>query len=165
VSLTVVEEPPDRAQFTREALQLVLARIDEGRADLLRRVAAANDEELARGSDDDWGLGQVAAHLLIVERGVYGIALRLARGEPAGQTGQPRPPVGYADRAKIADLAERARERRAKLLSEFPAEPDTTATARQPYYGDMNCYAWLLASMLHYPAHLEALDRGTKSAL
>jgi hypothetical protein len=29
----------------------------------------------------------------------------------------------------------------------------------------MNCYAWLLTLSLHYPAHLEALDRGTKSAL
>lgn len=165
MSLTVVEEPPDRPQFTREALALVLARIDEGRADLLRRVAAASDEELARGSDDDWGLGQIAAHLLIVERGIYGIALRLARGEPPASTGQPRPAPGYADRAKIMDLAGRVKERRDALLAEFPGEPDVTTTARQPYYGPMNCYAWLLASMLHYPAHLEALERGTKSAL
>ena len=166
MSLTLLEgEPPDRAQFTREALELVLRKLDEGREDLLRRVAAASDADLAKGSDDDWGLGQVAAHLLVVERGIYGIALRLARGEPGGQTGQPRPAVGYADRTKIAELAERAKERRAKLLDEFPAQANTVATARQPFYGDFNCFAWLLASMLHYPAHLEALDRGTKTAL
>lgn len=165
MSLTVVEEPPDRSQFTREALALVLARLDEGRAGLLRRVAAASDEELARGTDDDWGLGQIAAHLLIVERGIYGIALRLARGEAPGSTGQPRPAPGYAGRAKILELAARVEERRAKLLEEFPAEPDVRATAAQPYYGPMNCYAWLLASMLHYPAHLEARDKGTKSTL
>jgi hypothetical protein len=165
VSLTVLEEPFDRAEFTKEALALVLSRIDAGREDLLRRVAAASDEELARGTDEDWGLGQIAAHLLIVERGIYGIALRLARGEPPGPTGQPRPAPGYGGRARIVELAERVRERRDALLAEFPADPDVTATAKQPYYGPMNCYAWLLASMLHYPAHLEALDRGTKSAL
>lgn len=55
MSLTVVDEPPDRAEFTREALRLVVDRIGQGRAELLSRVAAASDAELARGTDDDWG--------------------------------------------------------------------------------------------------------------
>jgi len=50
-------------------------------------------------------------------------------------------------------------------VPEFPAEPDTKATARHPYYGDLNCFGWLLMLPEHYRAHLEALDRGRPSAL
>ena len=46
--------------------------------------ARTSDADLARGSDDDWGLGQVATHLLIVERGVALIGLRLALAGPPG---------------------------------------------------------------------------------
>jgi hypothetical protein len=33
-----------------------------------RLVAAATDDDLARGTEDDWGLGQVAVHLLLIDR-------------------------------------------------------------------------------------------------
>lgn len=165
MSFTVVDEPPDRPEFLKEALRVIAGSIERERARLLARVAAADDAELAGGTEDDWGLGQIAAHLLVVDRGISGIALRLARGEPPGSTGQPRPAVGSATRAKIEDLAARAKERQDKLVAEFPSEPNVAATARQPYYGEMNCFGWLLAVPLHYVAHLEALDRGTKSTL
>lgn len=165
MSFRVVDEPADRPEFQREAVQVIAARIERERARLLERVAAASDEEIARGTENDWGLGQIAAHLLTVERGISGIALRLARGEMAGQTGQPRPAAGTVDRAKIADLASRASDRLTRLVAEFPASPNTEATARQPYYGDMNCFAWLLTVPLHYEAHLDALERGTRTAL
>lgn len=165
MSFIVVDEPPDRPEFLREALRLIAASIERERARLLELVGAASDADLAAGTDEEWGLGQIAAHLLVVERGIGGIALRLARGEPPGPTGQPRPAVGSATRAKIADLAARAKDRLTKLVAEFPADPNMAATARQPYYGAMNCAGWLLTVPLHYAAHLEALDRGTKSAL
>ncbi len=165
MSFRLVDEPADRARFRKEALGLLAARVEAGRKRLLERVAAASDEELARGSEDDWGLGQVAAHLLAVERGISGIALRLANGEMAGQTGQPRAAAGSVDRAKVDALAARAQDRLAKLVAEFPDAPNTEATARQPYYGEMNCFAWLLTVPLHYEAHLDALERGTKTAL
>ena len=165
MSFRVVDDPDDRALFRKEAVALLAETLVAGRRRLLDRVAKASDEELARGTEDDWGIGQVAAHLLVVERGVAGIALRLAKGELAGQTGQPRPAVGSADRAKIAELAARAADRLAKLVAEWPEAPNTEATARQPYYGDMNCFAWLLTLPLHYTAHLDALEKGTKTAL
>jgi hypothetical protein len=37
--------------------------------------------------------------------------------------------------------------------------------ARHPFYGDMNCFGWLLTLPNHYYAHLTAHDRGVPSAL
>lgn len=165
MSFVVVDEPPDRWQFTAEALRILAAQIRRERQRLLGRVAAASDADLAAGTDGDWGLGQVALHLLTVERGICGIAFRLARGESSGPTGQPRPKAGSATRDGIASLAAKADERLERTVAEFPPEPNTNATARQPYYGDLNCFAWLLAIPLHYDAHLTALDRGERSAM
>lgn len=165
MSFVIVDEPAGRPEFLREALRIVAETIERERERLLAHVAAADDAALAAGTEDDWGVGQVAAHLLVVEGGISGIALRLARGEPPGTTGQPRPAVGSADRAQIAALAERSKERLAALLAKFPPQPNATATARHPYFGEMNCYGWVLTVPLHYTAHLEALDRGTRSAL
>lgn len=165
MSFRIVDEPPDRAEFVKEAIQVISGTIRRERERLLARVAAADDATLAAGTEDDWGLGQVALHLLTVERGISGIALRLARGEPAGPTGQPRPAAGSATRDGLASLAAKAEERLAKLVAEFPSEPNMIATARQPYYGELNCVSWLLAVPVHYTAHLEALERGRKSAL
>ncbi len=165
MTFTLVDEPPDRAGFTREALATIAGEIRRGRARLLEHVDAASDEAIAGGTDDDWGVGQIALHLLTVERGILGIAGRLSLGEAPGPTGQPRPKAGSATRAGIASLAAKTEERLARLVAEFPAEPNTSATARQPFYGDMNCFAWLLAIPIHYTAHLDALDRGTKSAM
>lgn len=165
VSFVLVDEPKDRSEFTAEALGLLRAQIDAERARVLERVARASDEEIARGTDDDWGIGQVALHLLTVERGICAIALRLARGEPAGATGQPRPRAGSATREGILSLAAKAAERLARTVTDFPPDPNVAATARQPYYGELNCYAWLLAIPLHYAAHLAAIDRGARSAM
>ncbi|MBI2324687.1 MAG: hypothetical protein HYU87_06975 [Chloroflexi bacterium] len=165
MSFRIVDEPPDRSEFIKEALGVISGRIRQERTRLLARVAAADDATFGAGADDDWGLGQVALHLLTVERGISGIALRLARGEPPGPTGQPRPVAGSATRDGLASLAAKAEERLEKLIAEFPGDPNMKATARQPYYGEMNCIGWLLAVPLHYAAHLEALERGTKSAL
>jgi hypothetical protein len=165
VTLRIVDDPPDRPQWLRETIRLLTEATAFERAKLLARVAAAPDDALAAGGDDDWGLGQVATHLLIVERGVAMIGLRLAQGSPPGPTGQPRPPVSGVSRAGIAALADKAAATATRLVAEFPAEPDTVALARHPYYGDLNCFGWLLMLPNHYRAHLEALDRGTASAL
>jgi hypothetical protein len=131
----------------------------------LHRVAQTTDDDLGRGSEDEWGLGQVATHLLIVERGTALIGLRLAKGEPAGPTGQPRPAAAAVSRAGIASLTEKTMAAAARLVAQFPPDPDVKSTARHPYYGDLNCFAWLLMLPNHYRAHLEALDRGRPSAL
>jgi hypothetical protein len=107
----------------------------------------------------------VATHLLIVERGVALIGLRLAQGSPPGPTGQPRPAASAVSREGIASLAGKASATGARLVAEFPAEPDATKIARHPYYGDLNCFGWLLMLPNHYRAHLDALDRGRPSAL
>jgi DinB family protein len=165
VTFVLVDDPGDRAEFIAEAVRVLSARIERERARLLELVAAASDANLAAGTADDWGLGQIALHLLTVERGICGIALRLARGELAGPTGQPRPAAGSATRESIASLAAKAQERLARTVAEFPRDPNTTTTARQPYYGEMNCFGWLLTIPLHYEAHLAAVERGTRSAL
>jgi len=165
VTLRVVDNPPDRPEWLRETIRLLVDATTVERDRLLGRVATASDGDLARGSDDDWGLGQVATHLLLVERGVALIGLRLAQGAPPGPTGQPRPAASAVSRAGIATLADKAAATAARLLAEFPPEPDAKGTARHPYYGDLNCFGWLLMLPNHYQAHLTALDRGRPSAL
>lgn len=163
--LTVVNEPADRPAWIRETVRLLADRMESGRGRLLALVAAAGDDQLASGTDEEWGIGQVAVHLLIVERGVLGIADRLARGEVSLETGQPRPAAAEVTRSGIAALAERSRRAVEAFRSGFPADPDTVATARHPFYGEMNCFGWLLTLPNHYDAHLEALARGRPSAL
>ena len=165
MTLRVVDDPPDRPDWLRETIRLLTGGTAAERDRLLARVARASDGELSKGSDDDWGLGQVATHLLIVERGVVLTGLRLAQGGPPGRTGQPRPAVADVTRAGIQSLAEKAVATAERLVAEFPAEPDLSATAKHPYYGDLNCFGWLLMLPEHYRAHLSALDRGGPSAL
>jgi len=165
VSLRVVDDPPDRPAWLRETIRILVGGTTAERDRLLVRVARAPDADLVTGSDDDWGLGQVAAHLLIVERGVALIGLRLALGTPPGPTGQPRPAASAVTRAGLQTLVEKAVATAARLVAEFPAEPNTTTTARHPYYGDLNCFGWLLMLPEHYRAHLLALDHGRPSAL
>ncbi|HZP96552.1 MAG TPA: DinB family protein [Candidatus Limnocylindria bacterium] len=165
MTLTVTDEPPDRPEWMSETIRLVGQTTGAWRDELLARVARASERDLVAGTDDDWGLGQVAVHLLLIDRGVAGIALRLAKGEPSGPTGQPRPAAARATREGIAALAAKAREAMSALAAGFPARPDLAARARHPYYGDLNAFGWLLTLPNHYRAHLDALDRGTRSAL
>ena len=165
MTLRVVDDPPDRPDWLRETIRLLVDASAAGRRELLDRVAAASDADLAAGTDDDWGLGQVATHLLIVERGSVLIGLRLAQGALPGPTGQPRPAAAAVTRTGIAGLAEKTAAAAGRLVAEFPAQPDVARTARHPYYGDLNCFGWLLMLPNHYKAHLEALDHGRPSAL
>ena len=165
MTLTVADDPPDRPGWVSETIRLLADGTDEWRARLLARVEQATDADLGAGSDDDWGVGQIAVHLLIVERGVTLIALRLAHGQEAGSTGQPRPAASAVTRPGISTLAEKAAGALHRLRSEFPAEPNTGTTARHPFYGDMNCFGWLLTLPNHYIAHLRALERGTSTAI
>ena len=165
MTLTVADDPPDRPEWVSETIRLLAEGTDKGRARLLARVEHASDAELAAGSDDDWGIGQIAVHLLLIERGVALIALRLAQGQEGGSTGQPRPAASAVTRPGISTLAEKAAGTLRRLRSEFPAEPNTEAKARHPYYGDLNCFGWLLTLPNHYTAHLQALDAGTSSAI
>ena len=165
MTLTVADDPPDRPEWVSETIRLLAEATDTRRAQLLARIERVSDSALAAGSDDDWGIGQIAVHLLIIERGVTLIALRLAQGQEAGSTGQPRPAASAVTRPGISTLAEKAAGALRRLRSEFPAQPDTAATARHPYYGDLNCFGWLLTLPNHYSAHLRALDEGTSSAI
>lgn len=165
MSLTVVDHPPDRPAWIRELLDRVAASLRADRARLLARVERASDAEIVAGTDEDWGTGQIATHLLLSERGMVNIALRLARGEDPGRTGQPRLAAGAASRDGIASLAAKAESTLERLRAEFPAEPDVETRAETPYLGQFNCFAWLVLATVHYDAHLVALERGTKSAL
>jgi hypothetical protein len=165
VSLRVTDAPPDRPEWLRETIRLLADWTTTEREGLLAMVDGATDQDLLRGTDEEWGLGQIATHLLIVERGVTGIGLRLATGAAPGPTGQPRPDAAAVTRAGIASLAGKAAATSERLRAEFPGVPDMTATARHPYYGDLNCFGWLLMLPIHYKAHLAALRAGRPSAL
>jgi len=165
MSLTVVDNPPDRPEWIRETIRLVTAVASDGRRSLLHLVEETTDADLLAGTPDEWGLGQIAVHLLIVERGVALIALRLARGEDAGNTGQPRPAPSGVSRDGIRSLADKAAAAAERIEAEFPAEPDTTRTAVHPFYGPLNCFGWLLTVPNHYHAHLSAYREGRPSAL
>ena len=163
--LEIVDNPADRPEWIRETIRLVGAASAHGRRSLLHLVDEATDADLRSGGPDAWGLGQVAVHLLLVERGVSGIVLRLARGEEPGGTGQPRPDARGVTRDGIRALSEKAALAGERLLADFPAEPDTQRTAAHPFYGPLNCFGWLLTIGNHYSAHLAAWRDGRPSSL
>ena len=165
MSLIVVDNPADRPAWIQETIRLLTAAAAEGRRSLLHLVEETTEPDLVAGTPDEWGIGQIAVHLLIVERGVSLIALRLARGEEAGNTGQPRPAPGGVSREGIRSLAAKAAAAADRLATEFPADPDATRTADHPFYGPMNCFGWLLTIPNHYQAHLGAYRAGRPSAL
>lgn len=165
MSLTVVDEPPDRPEWLKETLHLTADALERGRSRVLARIARTSDPDLVSGDDVNWGVGQIAVHVLTVERGVLGITLRLARGQDPGPTGQPRPAASAVTRDGLASLCRKTEERLAQFLAEFPSAPDCVKVGRHPYYGDLNCFGWLLTLTNHYSAHLNALDRGTHSHL
>ena len=98
MTLKVTDEPPDRPEWVSETIRLVSEVNDQRRGELLARVARASDADLTGGSDDAWGLGQIAVHLLLIERGAALIALGLSKGELPGNTGQPRPSAAAVTR-------------------------------------------------------------------
>jgi DinB family protein len=165
VTLVVTDEPPDRPEWVSETVRLVAESTARWRSDLVERVGRATDADLLRGGPDEWGLGQIAVHLLLIERGVTQIALGLAKGEAPKRTGQPRPAAEAVTREGILSLAAKAADAMRTLVAAFPAEPDVTTRARHPYYGELNAFGWLLTLGNHYQAHLEAIARGTRSAL
>jgi hypothetical protein len=165
MSMKVVDNPADRPEWIRETIRLVTDSAAEGRRSLLHLVDETTDADLLAGTLDDWGLGQIAVHLLIVERGVSIIALRLARGEDPGQTGQPRPDAAAVTREGIRTLAEKATLAGARLRADFPAVPDMAVTAAHPFYGQQNCFGWLLTIGNHYTAHLQGWRTGRPSSL
>jgi hypothetical protein len=165
MSMKVVDNPADRPEWIRETIRLVTDSAAEGRRSLLHLVDEATDADLLAGTPADWGLGQIAVHLLVVERGVSVIALRLARGEDPGQTGQPRPEATAVTRAGIRTLAEKAALAGERLRADFPAEPDVSSTGAHPFYGQLNCFGWLLTIGNHYSAHLQAWREGRPSGL
>src|SRR3989442_371555 len=56
-------------------------------------------------------------------------------------------------------------DQRTRLRADFPGELDAARTARHPYFGDLNCFGWLLMLPIHYKGHLAALRAGRPSAL
>ena len=165
MTLVLTNEPPDRPAWVSETIRLVTESTTAWRERLLERVARTSDAELVSGTADDWGLGQIAVHLLLIERGVSFIVLRLAKGEDPGRTGQPRPAAEAVTRDGIASLARKAAEAAGRLRAEFPSAPDVRSVARHPFYGDLNAIGWLLTLPNHYSGHITALERGTRSAL
>lgn len=163
--LRIVDNPADRPEWIRETIRLVAASAADGRRALLHLVDEATDAGLGSGGPDSWGLGQVAVHLLLVDRGVSGIVLSLARGEDPGGTGQPRPDAAAVTREGIRALAEKAAKAAERLLADFPADPDATRTAVHPFYGQLNCFGWLLTIGNHYTAHLQAWREGRPTSL
>ena len=163
--LTVVDNPPDRPDWIKETIRLLTGAAADGRRSLLHLVEEATDTDLLAGTADDWGLGQIAVHLLVVERGVSLVALRLGRGEDAGPTGQPRPSPEGVTRDGILTLAGKAAAVAERLLAEFPPDPVVARTAAHPLYGAMNCFGWLLTIPNHYNAHLSAYREGRRSSL
>ena len=165
VPLRVVDNPADRPEWIKETIRLLTGVAADGRRSLLHLVEETTDADLLGGTGDDWGLGQIAVHLLVVERGVSLIALRLARGEDPGSTGQPRPDAADVTRDGIRVLVEKTAAAADRLRREFPVEPDVARTAAHPFYGPMNCFGWMLTVPNHYNAHLSAYREGRPSPL
>src|SRR5690242_6565201 len=101
MTFQLVDRPHDRPEFVREAIDIFARNLEAGRARIMEHVARASDAEIAAGTELDWGIGMIAYHVLVSERGMVGIALRLASGQRPSSSAQPRPQPGTVTRALL----------------------------------------------------------------
>ena len=140
----------------------MLQLIEEQRARLLALLDGVTDEQAAfRPAPDQWSIADVLRHVIAAEEGVAGIIESLARGAvPDGSRalGSQVPDEGQA----LSALVERLRAARANLLEtvrDWPATPDVEAKFEHPFFGPLDCKAWLTFQRVHDLDHVGQIEQ------
>jgi uncharacterized damage-inducible protein DinB len=99
-------------------LESMASKLNEARTMLKKTLDVLSDEQsVAMKVNPDWSIKDQVAHLAAANRGMFGIAQRMARGE------DPKLPEGYDNDAYNARQVAKRKER---TLVEICAEIDTT---------------------------------------
>jgi uncharacterized damage-inducible protein DinB len=99
-------------------LESMANKLNEARTMLKKTLDALSEEQaVARKVNPEWSIKDQVAHLAAANRGMFGIAQRMARGE------DPKLPEGYDNEVFNARQVAKRKER---TLAEICAEIDTT---------------------------------------
>jgi hypothetical protein len=183
-----VTDSPAPTPKTRE----ILERLSEDRAALLASVAGRPREQMEfRPTEDSWSIGDVLHHLALSHEATTKLMsnmLRRAREEtvppdldptrsvlssiddivprvdqgkaPAPDRVTPRSYVPPGEALTRLDASRRRLEETVAVLSEFDL---TNLTFPHPFFGELDCYQWLLVTGWHERRHTKQIERIQKS--
>jgi hypothetical protein len=140
-----------QAGKSREA---IVALVTSSQAALLDVVSGVDEATALRApAEGEWSIRELLRHVVSAEDGVSKIVAGLAVGQPpAGE----RSVGSKVEDDTAAALVERLRVSNQRLLdaiAAMPAEPDTTALAKHPFFGDLNCLEWAVFQRVHDADH------------
>ena len=142
-----------QAGKSREA---IISLVSGSQAQLLDVVSGVDEATAERApAEGEWSIRELLRHVISAEDGVSKIVHGLAVGQaPAGERS-----VGsqVADDTATA-LVERLRASNQRLLdaiAALPAEPNTTAVDKHPFFGDLNCLEWAVFQRVHDVDHAQ----------
>lgn len=142
-----------QAGKSREA---IVALVSASQAQLLEVVSGVDEATAARSpAEGEWSIRELLRHVIAAEDGVSGMVSELAVGRPRAAM---RPVAAKVEDDTAAALVERLRSSNQRLLdaiASLPAEPNTTAVAMHPFFGDLNCLEWAVFQRVHDADHTQ----------
>jgi len=136
--------------------------IEGSRTRLIAILDGVSEEQAAfKPAPDQWSIADVVRHVIAAEEGVARIAESLAQGVvPDGKRllGSQIPDEGQS----LSALVRRLRAARAHLLETvraWPASPDVEAKFEHPFFGPLDCKAWLTFQRVHDLDHTGQIEQ------
>lgn len=140
----------------------VLDLIEGPRARLLALLDGLSEEQAAfRPAPDRWSIADVVRHVTAAEESVASVVDSLAGGAaPEGRrtTGSQTAEEGEP----LAALVERLRAARVDLLERvrgWPASSDLTVKFEHPFFGLLDCKAWVAFQRVHDLDHIGQIEQ------
>ena len=142
-----------QAGKSREA---IIGLVSGSQAQLLDVVSGVDEATAGRApAEGEWSIRELLRHVISAEDGVS----KIVRGLAVGQVQAGERSVGSkVEDDTAAALVERLRASNQRLLdviAELPAAPDTTAVAKHPFFGDLNCLEWAVFQRVHDADHAQ----------
>jgi uncharacterized protein (TIGR03083 family) len=132
----------------------IVALVTSSQAALLDVVSGVDEATASRSpAEGEWSIRDLLRHVVSAEDGVAKIVAGLAVGQPPA--GERRAGSQVEDDAAAA-LVERLRASNQRLLdaiAAMPVQPNTTAVAAHPFFGDLNCLEWAVFQRVHDADH------------
>lgn len=159
-----------RATARRHSVEALRERVERQRAELFAQTVGVSQEQADfRPAPEQWSIGEVIHHVVLVEEWVAQVLTSLARREGLAEPERPpdvgehlQPTPGCPFEEVCRRLVE-ARRPTFQAVDALPAEPDPGLTWPHPLFGPLNAKEWLLALALHDRAHIRQIQRIKKS--
>ena len=136
--------------------EAIIALVSGSQAQLLDVVAGVDETTASRApAEGEWSIRELLRHVISAEDGVSSLVSGLAAGEPpAGE----RSAGSQVEDDTAAALVERLRASNQRLLdaiAAMPADANTTALSKHPFFGDLNCLEWAVFQRVHDADHAQ----------